>query len=261
MSQVGHLNELHDKYYDKGLRIIAISNESPGVVKSKLIEGARARYWVGADPSGSMLRAFGGGGIPHAYLVDASGTIVANGYPTQLQFEPLLADAFDPALGRDLHPSLKALQKLYEKGEVGKAWAAAEKPASAGDDAARDARFLREKAEAYGAWRKRLVEKALEAKDYVTAAEDLEEISRSFAGMEVGAFASAKAKELAADEVAAKEVAAAQALRKARALEAKAEGKPRKLGAARNAYKAILQKYPGTKAAQLAQKALAALPE
>lgn len=261
MNQVGHLNELHAKYYDKGLRIVAISNESPGVVKSKLIDGAGAKYWVGVDPGGAMLRAFGGGGIPHAYLVDATGTIVANGSPTQLQFEPLLADAFDPALGRDLHPSLKALETLYEKGEVGAAWAGAAKAAAAGDEAARDAQFLRERAAAYAAWRKRLVEKALEARDFAAAMEELEALPKTFAGMEVATWAGAKAKELAADPVAAKEIAAAQALVKARALEAKAEGKAKKLGPARGAYKAILKKYPGTKAAEQAQAALAALPE
>jgi len=260
MNQVGDLNKLHDEYFSKGLRVIAISDEPAGTIKSKLIEGKGAKYWVGSDPGKEMLRIFGGGGIPHAYLIDATGTIVKDGHAGSMDFQSLLADTFDPALGRDLHASLKALQKLYEKGEVGKAWVGAEQPAAGADDAARDAQFLRERAVAYAEWRKMLLEKAIEAKDYGAASDDLEQIPKMFAGMEVATWALEKRKALDADAEVAKEMKAFDGLAKARALEAKAEGKAKKLGPARVAYKSVVKKYPGTKAAEMAQKSLDALP-
>jgi hypothetical protein len=260
---VGHLNELHDKYFEKGLRIVAISDEPLNKIKAVMVEELGARFWMGSDPGRETMAPFGGGGIPHAYLLDASGKVVADLHPGNLQesqIEELLAKAFDPALGRELHKSLAPLVKEYEKGAYGKAWSGAGRSAGAEDAAlAADAAFLREKCEAAAAHRKQLAEGAIADKSYGDALDDLASIAKDFAGMEAATWAAAKQKELAQDPAIGNEIKAWEAYAKAGEKEREAEGKEKKLGPARNAYKAIVKKYPGTRAAELAQKALARL--
>ncbi|MGQ0613888.1 MAG: hypothetical protein ACT4PV_09150 [Planctomycetaceae bacterium] len=261
MAQVGHLSELHEKYYAKGLRVIAISDEPSSTLKSKLIDAKSPKYWVASDPDRATVAGFieaGRRGIPHSYIVDANGTVVGSGIPNEQQIEELLKAAFDPSLGRDLHPALKPLQKAYEKGDIGKAWAGAARYLENSDgEISRDAQFLREKAEAFAAWRRKLVEGALEAKEYGSAYADLKMLLVDYSGMEVATWAADQKKILDDDPVVEKELKGWEALEKARALEQKAEGKEKKLGPARSAYKSIVKKYPDTRAAKMAEEALA----
>lgn len=259
MNQVVHLNELNDKYFAKGLRIVAISDEPVGTIKSKLIEAKGAKYWVGSDPERTTFRqcADGSVGIPHAYLVDASGNVVSDGFPSDQQIEDLLKDTYDPALGRDLCPQLKAAQKSYEKGDIGAAWAAAGKLTESPDaTAAADARFLQERAQSYADWVRKGVEADVAAKDYVSAIGGIQRLSRNFAGMEAASWAAEQEKTLNADPAVSSELTAWKLLEKAQAAEQKAEGKEKKLGPAKSQYKAIAKKYPGTRAAKMAEEAL-----
>jgi len=263
MAQVGHLNELHDKYFDKGLRIIAISDEGPDLLESKMVKEKSARYWIGSDPGKETAARFidpGRRGIPHAYLVDARGVVVGEGVPSEQKIEELLKEIFDADLGKELAPALKGLVKSYEKGDIGKAWAGAEKYL-AGEDrtVVADAEFLRGKCEAYGNFLRSLVEQSVAGKSYPRAFDDLKTLEKDFAGMEVAEWAWAKDKELAADPAVKDEVAAWEALEKAQELESKAEGKAKKLGAAKTAYKRLAKKYPETRAGKLAEEALARL--
>jgi hypothetical protein len=262
MKQVGHLNELQRKFFDKGLRIIAITAESMGTVESKMKSPA-PEFWIGSDPgrtTQSQYKAGKGGGIPHSYLIDATGNVVGDMHPAGLkeqQIEALLKDAFDPSLQRDLHGSLKSLVKLYGKGQYGKAWAGAARFLEDEDRAVKaDAAFLREVAEACAAFRRKLVESGVKNKDYLTVYDDLADITKTFAGMEVATWAAATKKKLDADPEVAQELKAWKALRKAQGKERKAEGKAKKLGPARTAYKRLVKKFPGTAAAKRAEEAL-----
>ncbi len=262
MRQVGHLNELHRKYFDQGLRIIAITAESLGTVESKMKDPA-PEFWIGSDPSRatqSQFKSGKGGGIPHSYLVDATGNVVANMHPASLkesQIEELLKDAFDGSLRPDLHGSLKSLVKAYDKGQYGKAWAGAARFLEHEDRVVQaDAAHLREQAEACAAFRKKLVESGVKNKDYLTVYEDLADLGKGFAGMEVATWAAATKKKLDGDPAVALEVKAWKALRKAQDKERKAAGKAKKLGPARTAYKRLVKKYPDTAAAKRAEEAL-----
>lgn len=260
---MGHLNELHDKYFEKGLRIVAISDEPLNKIKAVMVDELGARYWMGSDPSRETSTPFGGGGIPHAYLVDVSGRVVADMHPGNLQesqIEELLGKVFDPALGRELHKSLAGPVKEYEKGQYGKAWSGAARDTEDADGTlAADAAYLRERCEAVAAFRKGLAEEAIADRSYGSALDDLEGISKDFAGMEVAQWAAAKEKELGADPAVANELKAWKAWAKASEKERDAGGKEKKLGAVRTAYKSIVKKYPGTRAAELAEKALSRL--
>jgi len=260
MKQVGHLSELNDKYFEKGLRIVAISNEAMGTIKSKMGE---ATYWIGSDPSSSMLAAFGGGGIPHGYLVDANGTIVSDFHPASLsdeQIENLLQGVFDESLGRELDGRLKSAVKSYEQGQYGKAYAAAARYVEDEDETLKaDALFLRARVEDCANFRKRMVDRGMAAKDYVTVFEDLDDIARVFDGLEVEAWAAETKKKLEADDQVSLEIKGWKAYEKAQERERKAEGKERKLGPVKSAYKSVAKKYPGTRAAALAEEALSRL--
>lgn len=260
MDQVGHLIELHEKYYDKGLRVLAISAEPASLLRSKMIEEKQANYWIASDPDRGTIGRFtqpGRVGIPHSYLVDANGVVVSDGMPSAQQIESLLENTFDPALGRELASPLKAAAKLYEKGRIGQAWAGAARYLEHEDRAvAADAAYLRERAEAYAAFRKKLIETGIANRQYGIVFDDLNATSKDFAGMEVATWAAAKEKELSADDAVATEMKAWKAYGKAQAKEEKAGGKEKKLGPVRKAYEKIVQKFPGSRAAEMAEKAL-----
>ena len=265
MQKVGHLQKLHEKYFDKGLRIIAITKENPGVVEGPVVEDRGGKYWIASDPGGDTMSRYtqpGRLGIPHSYVIDATGTVVSEGIPSESRIEELLAGVFDPALGRDLHKSLKAAVKSYEKGHYGKAYVAAAKHLEAEDNAlVADARFLRERCEAVADFHKKMIESAIGAKDYVTAYADLAATPKAFAGMEIVKWSAETAGKLDDDESVKIEMKAHKALEKARKKQDAAKGKAKKMGPARKAYEGIIKKYPGTRAAKMAESALKSLPK
>ena len=265
MGQVAHLQKLNEKYFDKGLRIVAVTKEAPGLVENMVVEQRGGKYWIASDPGGETMASYtqpGRLGIPHAYLIDASGNVVSEGVPSDGQIEALLADTFDVALGRDLHKALKAPVKSYEKGQYGKAYAAAAKSLENEDNAlVADARYLRKRCEDVAAFQQKMIESSVKAKDFATAYADIASAPKAFAGMEIATWAVTKKKELDADESVQVEVKAWSALEKARKKQASAKGKAKKMGPARKAYQSVVKKYPGTRAAKMAESAIKALPK
>ncbi len=262
MRQVGDLNNLQAKYFDKGLRILAISAEPISKLESIMLNDKGAKYWIGSDTSRSMLKVYGGGGIPHAYLVDARGKIVGDAHSfSGAQIEKYLDQVYDPALGRELHKSLKGQVKLYNKGKYGKAWTGVARLTEHDDrGVATDAKFLREHCEAAAQWHQKMAEGDIKDKNYAQVMNDLAGMTKVFDGMEQATWAAAKQKELKADKAVGNELKAFKALAKARQKQLDAGGKAKKLKPVAKLYKRIVKKYPGTKAAELAEKALKTLP-
>ncbi len=260
MGQVGHLKELTEKYYDKGFRVVAVSKEGASLLESKMIEEKEVNYWIASDPSGSTMKRFtqaGRIGIPHAYLVDATGTVVSEGFPNDQQIENLLEAVFNPELDRELNPALKSVVKTYNKGQIGKAWTAAAKFLENEDRAiSSDAAYIREKSEAYAKYTQGLIEGSIKGKDYNTAYNDLAAIAKKFAGMPVVQWSKEKKKALDGDAAVKNEMKAWKSLVKAMKVEEKAGGKQKKLGPAIKKYRSLAKKYPGTRAADMAEKAL-----
>ena len=265
MNQVGHLEELNKKYFDKGLRIIAVSAEPIGLLQAQVVENRGGKYWIASDPDRATVAGYispGKRGIPHAYLIDATGTVVSEGVPDSGRIEQLLEGVFDPSLGRELDKSLKAAVKSYKKGDYGKAHAAAARQVENENRViSSDAAYLQERCVACADFHKGLVESGIKQKDFTTVYDDLKMISKKFAGMEAAPWAAAKKKELDGSAEVKTEMKASKALRKARSKEAGAKGKAKKMGPARNAYKSIVKKYPGTRAAKMAEEALKSLPK
>jgi thiol-disulfide isomerase/thioredoxin len=80
---IPHLNELNKKYKDKGLVIVGISNESSATIE-KFTKSNPINYYVGLDPKSVYSQKLGVDGIPHAFLLDKTGTIVWDGHPMEL---------------------------------------------------------------------------------------------------------------------------------------------------------------------------------
>ena len=264
MGQVAHLQKLNEKYFDKGLRIIAVTKEATGLVENMVVEQRGGKYWIASDPGGETMASYtqpGRLGIPHAYLIDASGNVVSEGVPSEGKIEELLESTFDPSLGRDLHKALKAPVKSYRKGQYGKAYAAAAKSLEGEDNAlVADARYLRKRCEDVAAFQQKMIESSVKAKDFTTAYTDLADAPKAFAGMEIATWAAEKKKALDADEAVQIEVKAWKSYGKAQKKQASAKGKAKKMGPARKAYQSVMKKYPGTRAAKMAESALKSLP-
>lgn len=115
-----------EEYAPKGLTILALSDEASGTVEKHMEEHGMT-YPIGTGAKGS--RAFGVKGIPAAFLIDHTGTIVWQGHPGNAGWEDMLDGALEKAaLMADQWtiPSppavLKKAAALAQKGEMGKAW-------------------------------------------------------------------------------------------------------------------------------------------
>lgn len=85
LKSIPHLTSLQKKYQDRVI-FIGVSNEKPGDVKPFVEnQGDNMDYTVAIDATGEVgkgyMQAFGQGGIPTAFVVDANGKIVWHGHP------------------------------------------------------------------------------------------------------------------------------------------------------------------------------------
>lgn len=115
-----------EEYESKGLTILALSDEASGTVE-KHIEQHGMTFPIGTGAKGKG--AYGVSGIPAAFLIDHTGTIVWQGHPGSADWEGMLDKALENAermadqwrIGE--HPKfLNKAAALAAKGEMGKVW-------------------------------------------------------------------------------------------------------------------------------------------
>lgn len=123
---IPHLVEVWGEYESKGLVVLALSNESSGLVE-KHIQANGMTYPTAAGAKGS--RSFGVKGIPAGFLLDHTGTIIWQGNPHDPSWEGMLDEALATAAKMSDEWTLEGqpeyLQKavqLAAKGEIGKMW-------------------------------------------------------------------------------------------------------------------------------------------
>jgi len=108
---IPHLTQLQKEFADKGVVIIGVTDEEPQEVKDWIAEVGKPgpnqikmEYTVAADSGRKTSAAFKSRlqrGIPHAYVVDKTGTIVWNGHPMNGLdgvLTRVVAGTFDPKL-------------------------------------------------------------------------------------------------------------------------------------------------------------------
>lgn len=77
-----HLNDLNEKYSEKGLQVLAVSidgTKSIDKVRPYIIEQGFS-FSVYLDPKAEALKAFGGKNIPHTVIIDKQGKIAYTKY-------------------------------------------------------------------------------------------------------------------------------------------------------------------------------------
>jgi len=94
-TSIPHLTELQEKFKDRGVNIIGVSNEELDTVKPFVDKmGDKMAYTVAIDAGGTSegyMTKYGVGGIPHAFVVK-DGAVVWHGHP-MAELEAAIADA------------------------------------------------------------------------------------------------------------------------------------------------------------------------
>lgn len=83
-TSIPHLNAIHDKFKDKGLIVIGITDEDKKEVRDFRKE-VPMNYLVATDEKARLKESLGINAIPHAVVVDKTGKIVWEGHPMQLK--------------------------------------------------------------------------------------------------------------------------------------------------------------------------------
>jgi thiol-disulfide isomerase/thioredoxin len=99
-ASVPHVNEIQNAWGPKGLSVIGVTDEAASLTEP-WISAHKAEYAYAYDKGGKLSRHFGVNSIPRAVIVDASGTVLFNGHPAQVD-EALLARAVSGALPKPL---------------------------------------------------------------------------------------------------------------------------------------------------------------
>jgi hypothetical protein len=237
---------MYAKYKDRGLVVLAVTDEPRGLV-DKFIATTGAKHPIVIE-EGDSLRAYGGTGFPTMVLIDPRGRIAVAGNPQESDIERLLDQAWTvPTLPK----KLAAVQKTLDKGDYAGSRKALEgQLAGTGlDEADRKAAEDTVKwIEDRGAKMLAGAEEDEKAGDAFSAATGFRRAAEAFKGAETGTKAEAALKALLADKEKKRAVDGGDLLEKNRA-------KLRSLKPEQAAAwcRSFVKNYEGTKAAEKAQ--------
>lgn len=82
---IPHLNDLHKKHASKGLVILSLTDQDPSAVNKFVSERDDMTYAIGMGST--AVRDYGVTGIPHAFVIDRSGTLIWHGHPATKEFD------------------------------------------------------------------------------------------------------------------------------------------------------------------------------
>jgi len=251
---VVHLNELWNKYKDKGVVVMGITNEP-----RKLVDGFvgknGAQYPIVVESTDS-IELLEGNAFPTQIMIGPDGKIIADGFSEQAIADYLGKQRLPPTLPATL---AAAYQKLIDKDKLADARKMlADVAAGKGTDEEKTAadgmvKWIDEGGQAG-------LDSAAEtdkAGDPAGAAETLEDLVKSYAGLDAATKAADALKALNADPAKKREIDASKALVKARA-DAKKEAMPKKKIAVLTAF---ATSWKGTKAAVKAEAIVAKIEE
>ena len=77
-ASIPHLNDLNDRWKDKGVVVIGLTDETPEDVR-QFVRKTGIRFAVGAGSLSSFD--YGVNSIPHVFVIAGDGTVVWDGYP------------------------------------------------------------------------------------------------------------------------------------------------------------------------------------
>lgn len=254
MAGVPHLKELYAKYKDRGLELLAVSNEEESKIAGFVNGDKKPNYTV--IRYSKIAELYGLTGWPSAWVLDAEGKVLwADHFVNKIsdeQWESWLQNLAPAKVDKPLAKELSGAVKAFDKGEVGKALAETAKIAESAQDEAlkADCQYLE------GLCHKhvKLFENKMKAAgdDLVAKAAVMEEGAAKLKGSEVGAKWDTEVKELKKSKTYKDTAAAAEDLSKL-----KPTLKDLKEATARKKLESIAKKYPdtpaGKEAAELAK--------
>lgn len=252
--QAPHLTELHEKYGERGLRVIGITNEARALV-DKFVEKHAAKYMLVVESTNSGA-SYGTTSVPSPWLIGADGRILMKGLPNDQQIEAALEKVrMPPKLTKPLEP-LGAAVKKEKFGEAHGKVAKLLEGTTLGDDDRKAAEALRD-------WLDWQAGSALddakadgEKGDWYAASLTLERAKKCFAGMPAANDATEQLKAIAADKAKKDAVAAGKRLQAALDQQKDKDLSPKE---AIPLFKAIASKYEGTLAGRRAADIVEAL--
>lgn len=250
-----HLNEIHDKYGEKGLTVLAVSRQDRATVE-RFIEEFEARYPTVVEKTNSM-RAYGRTSVPSAFLINSNGRILWLGHPGNLQ-DTTIDEAIENTKILPAWPNaLKAAKKSFLKDKYAEALSKVAKELGndrLGEEDTAAAEGIRDWLTWYGESTLEGAKKDSEASHYYEASATYEHLVALYKKHETATKAGAALKELLSDSDRKREVKAGKKL--AKILEAIKDLKPKK---ALKKLKPMLSKRyeetaAGKKAAQIAEQ-------
>jgi hypothetical protein len=226
---VVHLNELHEKYSDKGLTVLAVSGQSGAAIEA-FIEEFGCTYPTVSEKTNSA-RAYGATGVPRAYLINSNGRILWIGHPGELPDSKIEEALEQTKILPPWRNALKSVKKAFLKDKYAVALALAEKEIEKGrlDEAdLTAAEAIREWIVWYGSSTLEGAKADIEGGKLYEASRNLEHLSDLYAKHDYATQADAALKELLADPERKLEVKAGEKLAKALAAIQEDELKPKK---------------------------------
>lgn len=245
MTGVPHLQELSDKFRNRGFEIVAVSAEAEATIQTKLIDAKKVTYGV---VKANISAVYENRGIPHCWVLDPDGKCIFKGHPNGVTAE-IVAEwvkDFGPIkLEREVTEELKDVAETYNKGEYGKALVEAQKAGAAAEaeQVKSDAKFIEEQVQQHIDGYSRRMEAARANGDLENVAKLMDEAAAKLKGSEQGDKWAGEAKELVKSKEYKDTLKAQEALD-----EIKPKLEDMKASSARKALEKIAKKYPDTKA-------------
>jgi hypothetical protein len=249
---VGHLGQLYEKYKDRGLVVVGLTNEPRGVV-DKFVADTSAKHVIVLE-SGDSGNSYKIKGYPSTFLIDVNGKIVGTSDDGGVSDQAIEAQLAKVLLPPKLTPKLAPAQALLDKKKFADARKLLDKTTADEKAADEDKKAAEEAVK----WMDEAAKRQLDAAaadvtggDYASAAETYVRISEQFKGLPAGTDADKALKDLLADPARKKEIDAANRFDEMKAR--LSDLKPKK---AIPIVKGFLTNWKGTKAGAKAEELL-----
>ncbi len=72
------MNEMQQRYGDKGFKVIAINLDKEPSLREKFIATIPPKFTIAFDPEGTVAEQYGVQGMPSSYIIDRNGNIYAH---------------------------------------------------------------------------------------------------------------------------------------------------------------------------------------
>jgi thiol-disulfide isomerase/thioredoxin len=93
------MNDMHEKYHAKGLKIIAINLDKKRSFVDEFLEKTPAKFTIALDPNGESAKSYKLIGMPSSFIIDPKGNIIETHIGFRKKDEEKLESMFKTLLG------------------------------------------------------------------------------------------------------------------------------------------------------------------